>query len=353
MAYTSLQLLLLAQQYRSELARQANRRALTLSILRKVPGAGKNVTIPIETSGQGAGAYQEGADTVTFGQDGQAAGVLNWGLYEAPVSITNLAVDAAASTSAGPDGNDEAFGRQLVNGAVTLCSTVNVDLFQGTGTSGGAPNVVGFGSAIGSTSNTYAGIDRSIGGNALFRPNVSDPGSSAPLTVQLIRKDLAAAFVRGGARPDIALVTPDMFNTVAALFDPLRRMETDTVQAAGSPVVLPFKVSTLVVDGCQFIEDKDASLAGDTSAVGSIIYLNTDYVEIETLMPALNRKAYQMMAAKGMMPATDGFSALDMALFYQALAITGSAVKARVALTAQLKVTRPNACAVRRNVTIL
>jgi hypothetical protein len=353
MAVTALSMILLAQQYNHEVIRQVNRRAITLSILRKVIGGGKNVTIPFETDGQGASEYNEGADTTSFAQDGQAGGILNWGLYEAPVSITNLAVDAAGTTTAGPAGNEDIWGRQLANGAAATCSYINKHLFLGTGSgTGSAPTIVGFGAALGSASNTYAGIDRSSSTYALWRPNVSDPGSATALTVKMIRDDLANSYTNGGSRPDIALVKPGVFNVVAGLLDPLRRMETETIQAAGAPVNLAYKVSTVVIDGCTFIEDKDAGLSGDTSGAGSIIYLNSDYVEVELLMPALNKAAYAMLAGKGIIPASDGNSLLNMSMYFEPLAKTGSAFKGRAALTAQLKCLRPNAMGVRRNVLI-
>ena len=353
MAVTALSMILLAQQYNHEVIRQVNRRAITLSILRKTIGAGKNVTIPFELSGQGAQEYNEGADTSTFAQDTQAGGILNWGLYEAPVSITNLAVDAAGTTTAGPQGNEDIWGRQLANGAAATCSVINQHLFTGTGTgTGSAPTIVGFGTALGSTTNTYATFDRSQGTYALLRPNVTDPGSTTALTIAQIRADLAACYINGGSRPDVALVKPGVFNTVAALLDPLRRMETETVQVAGAPVNLAYKVSTLVIDGCTFIEDKDASLSGDSSVLGSIIYLNSDYVEVELLMPALNKAAYAMLAGKGVIPAQDGNSLLNMSMYFEPLAKTGSAFKGRAALTAQLKCLRPNSMGVRRNITI-
>lgn len=353
MAVTALSMLLLAQQYNGGLIRQANRRALTLSILRKTVGAGKNVTIPFELDGQGAQEYNEGADTSTFAQDGQSGGILNWGLYEAPVSVTNLAVDAAGSTTAGPVGNEDVWGRQLYNGGTKLCSVVNQHLFTGTGSgTGSAPTIVGFGTALGSASNSYGGIDRSSGTYALLRPTVTDPGTPTVLTVDHIRTDLAAMYTAGGSRPDIALVKPAAFNKVAALLDPLRRMETETIQTVGEAVNLNFSVSTVKIDGCTFIEDKDAGLSGDTSGAGSIIYLNSEYVEIELLMPQINKAVYQSLVGKGMISATDGNAMLGMSIYFEPLAKTGSAFKGRAALTAQLKCLRPNAMGVRRNIAL-
>ena len=348
MAITSLSLLLLAQQYRQNLVRQVNRRSMLLSILRKQFGSGKNVPIPLEFSGQGAGTYTEGADVSTFGQDTQAAAVLGWGLYEAPISISNLAVDAAASTTAGPAGNEEPFGRQIENGVSALCSAVNVDLYQGAA----APAIIGLGVGLGSVSTTYAGLDRSQAANALFRPNVFDPGSPAELTLQTIRQDLAICLVNGGVEPDFAMATPAVFNTIAGLVDPLRRFETDTLQTASSQITLAFKVSSLVIDTLTILKDKDASYSGDSATVGSLTYLNSEYVDIELLMPEFNTRAYQALYAKGMVPADDGMNKLNMAFYYEALAKTGSATKARVALTAQLRLLRPNAMGIRRNIAI-
>lgn len=355
MALTTLSLLVLAQQYAQDLVRQANRRAVTLSVLRKTFGAGKNVPIPVEFDGQVAAAYGDGEDVPagTFAQDAQAAAVLQWGLYESGASITNLAVDAAASTSAGPAGNEDAWGRQLFNAATKLCSVVNIDLYQGTGTSaGGKPNIVGFGEMLGSVSNTYATLDRSNEANALWRPNVFDPGSATELTIQMIRQDLAAQLVAGGVEPDVAFCTPAVFNTAAALTDPLRRFETDTINTVAGEVKLAYKVSAFMVDNTTFIKDKDAKYSTDSATVGSITYVNSDLVDLQLLMPALNRQVYQQLVAKGLIQANDGMQALQMALFYELLAKTGSANKGRVALTAQLRCLKPNAMGIRSNIAI-
>jgi hypothetical protein len=349
MAVTALSMLLLAQQYRQDLVRQANRRAVTLSVLRKVLGAGKNVPIPFELSGQTASAYVEGADMGTPTPDTQVGGVLSWGLYQAPIGLTNLAADAAGSTSAGPDGNQDAWARQIVNGTAALCSLLNTDLYQGDGSgSGGEPTIVGFETAIAATSGTYGGLDR--GTYTLLQPNVTDPGAAMDLSVDLIRADLAPCYTRGGSRPDLAFCVPAVFNKVAGMLDPQRRLETETIQAAGSPVNLAYKVSTVNIDGCTFIEDKDASFSTDSSSVGSIVYINSDYVEIELLMPGLNRSAYAGLAGKGLVSLDDGMTKLAASAYYEPMAKTGAAFKARVAITAQLKCLRPNAMGVRRNI---
>lgn len=350
MAVTSLSMLLLAQQYRQDLVRQANRRAVTLSILRKSIGAGKNVPIPFELSGQTAAAYIEGADTGTPTPDSQVGGVLNWGLYEAPIGLTNLAADAAGSTTAGPDGNQDAWGRQLANGGAAAISVVNQALYVGTGSGGSSePTIVGFETAV-ATSGTYGGLDR--GTYTLLQGNVTDPGAATDLTVAQIRADLAACYTRGGSRPDLGFCKPAVFNKIVGLLDPNRRLETETVQAAGSPVVLAYKVSTVNIDGCTFVEDKDAGISSDSTTVGSITYVNSDYVEVDLLMPGLNRSAYQALAGKGLLNASDGMTTLGMSLYYEPLAKTGSAFKARVALTAQLKCLRPNALGIRKNINL-
>lgn len=141
-------------------------------------------------------------------------------------------------------------------------------------------------------------------------------------------------------------------NKVAGLLDPQRRLETETIQAAGAPVNLAYKVSTVNIDGCTFVEDKDAGLSTDSASVGSIIYVNSDYVELELLMPALNRSVYANLVGKGLLPANDGMTALGMSLYFEPLAKTGSASKARVAITAQLKVMRPNALGIRKNISL-
>jgi hypothetical protein len=166
---TTLSLITLAQQYRGDTVRQINRRCVILKFVPIVPGEGKNVAWAPEAGGAIAATYSEGADAADFGGDVQASATLSWGLYWSPFHVSQLAMDAAATTQT-PLGNRALWARNLVNAGTKLASMVNKDMFSGTA------GIVGLDSAIASASNTYATINRATSpANDYFRPTEARP----------------------------------------------------------------------------------------------------------------------------------------------------------------------------------
>lgn len=329
----TLALITLAQNYRGDIVRQINRRTMLLRLLPIVKGEGKNVAFVPEADGALAENYSDGADAANFGSDAQASATLSWGLYRANFHVTGLA-QAAASTSGTPLGNLALWARNQINGAAKLASTVNKDLFSGAGT---GTLIAGLDVAIGSTSNTYAGIDRSQGGNAYFRPTVVDPGVLTSPTFALIRDDIRQIYEASGENPDIAVCSPAVFNKVGSLFDATRR-QIDNVMTARGKIALDFGFQALEVDGCMFVKDKDAT-------ANQIYYLNTNHVRVEYLPP----KQPPGVPAQ-QMSANDGFGAVPLGITYEMLAKLGDSDRAQAKSYVQLVVDRPDACGVRLNV---
>ena len=331
---TTLSLITLAQEYRGDVVRQINRRCIALKLLPIVPGSGKNVAWAPEASGQLGENYSEGADAANFGSDGQASATLNWALYRANFHVSNLAMDAAAGASS-PVGDRALWGRNLVNASAKLADLVEKAIFTGGGT---GTLIAGLDVAIGSASNTYAGIDRSDSANAYWRPTVSDPGSSTAISFALIRSDLASIYTACGEAPNVAFVGPQTFNKVAGLFDGTRRIVN--IETSRGKVDLDWGYGAVEVDGCVFVKAKDAT-------EGKVYYVNTEYAHVEVLPPASQA---MIEAASMSVAADDGFGAIPLSFKYEKLAKTGASEKAMVSSTAQLVVSRPNACGVRLNV---
>lgn len=335
MADTSqtLALITLAQNYRGDIVRQINRRTMLLRLLQIVKGEGKNVAFAPEADGALAENYADGADAANFGSDAQASATLSWGLYRSNFHVTGLA-QAASSTSGTPMGNLALWARNQINGAAKLASTVNKDLFSGAGT---GTLIAGLDVAIGSVSNTYAGIDRSQGANAYFRPTVVDPGILTAPTFATIRDDLRKIYEASGENPDIAVCNPAIFNVIGSLFDSTRR-QIQEIQTARGAVRLDFGFGAIEVDGTMFVKDKDATAA-------TIYYLNSNHVRVEYLPP---KSPPGVMAAQAV--ANDGFGEVPLGITYEMLAKLGDSDRAQAKTYAQLVVDRPDACGVRLNV---
>jgi len=330
---TSLSLITLAQEYRGDVVKQINRRCTALSVLRIVPGEGKNVAWAPQGDGHLAENYSEGADAANFGADVQTSAVLNWGLYRANIHVSNLALDAAASSST-PLGNRMRWAKEVKDGSSKLASIINKSLYNGAGT---GTTTAGLDVAIGSISNTYATVDRSQGANSYFRPYVIDPGSLTNLSFAQVRDDLRQIYENSGESPDIALCSPAVFNSFGNLFDANRRYSYDITTARGG-VKLDASLGALELDGCVFIRDKDAT-------ANQIYYVNTNYVELQYLPPA--GQPYQDTES---VTADDGFGQVMLGMKYEKLAKTGASERAEILSTIQLAVTRPNACGMRKNV---
>ena len=327
---TSLTLVTLAQEFRGDTVRQINRRTVAIKMLPIVAGAGKNVAWAPEGDGQIAETYSDGADAANFGGDTQASAILSWGLYRANIHVSKLAMDAAA-TSGTPLGNRGLWARNVVNGSAKLASVINKDLFSGTSA------VVGFDSAIATDNNTYATIDRTVGGNAYWKPTVVDPGVPTAVTFALIRDDIRKIYEACGENPDLALAPPATFNSVGNLFDATRRQIQEVMTARG-PIRLDFGYQALEVDGTMFVKDKDAT-------AGTIYYINTNHVEIQYL-PSRNMSGLPQYE----MEANDGFGQVPLGMDYEMLAKLGASERAQITATVQLVVNRPNSCGARKNV---
>lgn len=333
----TLSLITLAQNYRGDVVRQINRRVVLLRLLPFVAGSGKNIAWVPEADGQLAENYSEGADASNFGSDAQASALLNWGLYRANFHVSQLAMDTAA-TSGTPEGNLILWARNLVNASAKLATTLNKDAFSGAGT---GTLLFGLDGAIGLNNNTYAGIDRSSGGNAYFRPYVIDPGVATAITLAQIRTDIATIYINSGMQPDVAVCSPAVFNKVVGLFDATRRYVQE-IQGPTGTVKLDAGYQALEVDGCVFIKDKDAT-------EGQIYYLNLDHVRVEYLPSAAERA---LMTANVQMDANDGFGMFPLGFHYHMLAKNGPSERAEVLAQFNLVVDRPNSCGVRKNVDV-
>lgn len=337
----TLALIVTAQNYAGDIVRQINRTSQTLRMIPIVVGEGKNVAWAAEADGQLAEEYADGADASNFGSDAQAGATLNWSLMRSDFRVTGLA-RAAARTGRTPAGNIGLWARNLVNSSAKLASHVNARIFSGSG-AGSPKQMTGLGAAIGDDTNVYATIDRSSA--TYWQPTVIDPGSATPITLAQIRDDLSQIYEASGEMPDLAAVSPAVFNQVVGLFDATRRYTqmVDEVQTARGTVKLDSSYRGVEVDGCVFYKDKDAT-------ANRIHYLNSNHIELQVL-PQADAEALMPGLAPGMMlSANDGFGALPLMFQYEMLATTGDSKKAEVRLYAELKVAKPNAFGVRKNV---
>lgn len=328
-------LLAFGQLLRGETVRTINRKSSTLRALRIVDGIGQNCAWAVEGDGQVGEEFSEGAAAANFTSDSQTQAVLQWARARSNFKVTGSARRAARSAQAGPGGNKALIARNLVNSSAKVASIMNGRLFNGTGAS---DMPVGFDAAIGDDANTYATINRATAGNEFWKPTVVDPGSLIAPTFSLMRSDRTKIFKACGEMPDLALVAPEVFDTIGGLYDSTRRYVKDIVTARGK-VTLDAGFEALELDGMFFLKDKDAT-------ANRIYYVNSNYVEIQVQQPDLDALGDVTMN----MAADDGYGAFPLGIQCTKLAKDGDSDKYMCLSEYALVVRRPNTCGVRKNV---
>lgn len=317
----------LAQTFQNEVKSQVNRMSVLLSILRVKVGAGKNVAWDVEYDGAIAENFSDGADVSNYGSDGLMPATLSWGLHRSNFRVTDLAA-ATAATSHSPQQVKDLIGRGFFNSMGKLASTLNGNFYSGAGT---GTTIAGLSLAVDSAG-TYAGIDR---GSYSWWGSYEVDSSSAQISLAQIRTDLAGVYTNCGMRPDVALCAPAVRNKIVELFDAGRQWNRDVLTARGK-TTLEYSSNVIVVDGVQFIEDKDCT-------AGAIYYLNSNEIDVEVL-PQANNFSDPMGAA------SDGFNQLMLGFYAKELGATGASRKMSVMSTCQLAVRRPNAFGKRLNI---
>jgi len=341
-------LITVAQNYAGDVVRQINRTAATLALLAPTfqEGEGPNVAWVAEASGQVAEAFTEGANPSNFGSDTQVGATQPWARYWAPWHVTGTAL-AVAATSRSPAGNIRLWARQMVNASEALAKQINGDIFTGAGgVSGDNKSLVGFDLAIGTANNVYAGIDRTVGANAFWIPSIFNAaGPAVVLSFTQIRSDQVAIKVASGYRPDIAIVSTNTINKLAALFDPQKFyvVQTNVVPTAMATITLDGGITAIKFDGTTFVEDV---FCPD----GCIYYLNSRYVRMEYLPAWATLALFPSDEAQAIGGLTDGFDTIPLGIIMELLAKTGDSQQAYLKCYPQLVVTRPNACGKRLNI---
>lgn len=329
------QLIVIAQNYRDNIVRNINRQSALVRLLEWRRGEGNNAAFVAEGDGMVAELYSEGADVANYGSDAQAGCMIPWGLARANFAVTGLAL-GVSNTARTPEGNVDLWSRNIVNAGASLASLINSKFYNSTS------NIIGLVSAIGSTTNTYGGIDRSDATKAFFRPTVISPGTPTALTLALLRDDVRKIQEASGHAPDVALCSPSVFNAIGALFDATRRNVASVVNTARGKIDLDVGFHGLELDGMVFIKDKDCT-------ANTIYYINTNYVHVQYIPqnapPGIAAMQVQVDDGYGVGP-------MPMGMTVENLAKTGDSDKGMCKSYLQLVVTRPNACGTRTNIAV-
>lgn len=330
----------LATTFQPEITRTWNRMAVAAQ---QIPvksgggqGGGKQVAWDVEMDGASVTVFAEGSDVGAgeYDFDPVQPATLPWGQYRAPFQISNLELNAAAENVANATALEDIFAERVIGKAAKLLSQINKDIYSGTGTSGGNPNIIGLDNAL-ITSGSYANIP--IASYATWASTVSANGGIArSLSLALLASTEASLFTASGFSPDFLLGDPTIHAKYEGLFETVRRTMDD-----GSRDVPAYRGSTnqLFWRGRPVVRDKDATAS-------RIYLLNRDEIALRVLpfrgvpdgVPVQQRELESSNGKDSM--------ATGIPVHIYPLGRTGSGVKFVVEMYVQLQVRRPNAHAV-------
>jgi hypothetical protein len=329
MATQTIALTVLAQAYANQIVTTVNRTCVALRVIPMRVGGGKNTAWVVKGSGATAAPMAEGATAGTPAQDSQTAATLNWAYYKADGGATGPA-QAAAATASSPTGNAELLAMNVVDSVAQMAAEINKDCYEGDPTASPV-QVGGLDFAIGDNTNTYASIAK--GSNSFFQSTIFNPGVATDVSHGQLRQDISRIKQACGEAPDMALCHPDVFTEIANTFDATRRYnQTTEFTNARGLIKLDASVQAVTINGCTFIEDKDATLEPPK--------------EIRGLLQAMG------IVEGTMIRANDGFGEIPLLCAVKSMAATADAETFMAKTYLQLRVRSPKHCGVRRFVKI-
>jgi hypothetical protein len=319
-----------------DLSRQQNRMAVTTAMLQAERGQSKNCTWDVEFSGAQADAVAEGSDVQPseLSTDPIVPASLTWAIYRQSFGLTELEIDAAASSLGSPEVLLDMFGERVMNAHHVLCQKVNQDLFIGTGTApNGNPNLIGLFSGPLEATGIYGGINRAQfaewQGNVLANGNVP-----RPLTMDLMAQMDENLFISCGEPANLIVASAGVLRRYENMFESVRRVVAD----GRGPLDYNAGATNLFYKGIPVVRDRSCTR-------GRMAFLNTNYVKVKYLPhvnpgDALGHAESRLESGTG----NEVRTATDIPARIVLLAKTGDAVRASVKTTIQVVVKRPNTC---------
>lgn len=327
----------LATLFQDTISNQINRSVPLLKLLPVLPVKGKNVTWDAEVLGSGisptvnAGVIADGAAVSNYSDDTYAPATLSLGIYNDAFQVSGLAVSAAANTD-DPDDLVDLFGRKLKESGRRVALSINQDLFNGS-TSGGIVGLTGAILASGTYANVSISSYPSWAGNLLF-----NGGTPRPLTLQLMRAAVQAAYTTSGMHCDLIVCNPAQFTEYALLTQP-QRFLAQSVQMRGETITLDVGFNFLMFDSVPVIQDISCP-------AGQMFFLNTNELAVRTL-PTMKPREYAgedgMVDLSGDPEYQLGEGQTPIACKINPLALLGDAYPMQLITYVQLQVNRPNA----------
>lgn len=335
MANVDLAALKLASLYSDRIAHALRENSKLLQLLDIKPGrSGASNGCSWIVDGYGGAAFnftEGGSFASTETADSQLALSQAWARVGVTRKLTGDALRLAAATG-NPMDNVDLMVRELRAGSRELVQKIGDQLFSGDGTSGA---ICGLEVAI-DDGNTYGGLNRATVANEPMRSYVADPGSPTSISLALIRADISGIEKRCGRRPTLAVVSFEVMNKIAALFDSNASYQIDVLRPDGGKVTFNAGYDAVRIHGCTFVAD------GNCTA-NAIYYLNPEEVCLR-VVPGL------VGVDSVVFPMGDDGGAIGLPCTFVELPADGDFKRFGMHVQCQLEVSNPAACGVRLNV---
>lgn len=268
----------LEQRIRSQVKKQYNRSDVTLNLIPKVMGNGKNLAWDISVGTATGQVFDDGQVVSVFNNDTEVLCTLPWAEYGDAFKVTGRAEDAA-------NGDNTELGRlfmfKLMQARERAASKVNTDIWSGAGTA--APQLL-YGITITAgpldSTGSYAGQSRVTypqwAGNVL-----ANGGVSRAISLSLLEYAFEVVFTASGTVPTFGITTPAIWRHLAELAGGEKRVNQDAyIRGQKLPVSMGFH--SVEINGVPIFRDKDATS-------GTLALFNEDHIMLEWLPVAPSR----------------------------------------------------------------
>lgn len=322
----------LNQIYAPQIADQLNQKTDTFAKMPKTIGEGKNIAWDVKVSrNPRGGSYASGAELNTFNGDEydvEQPAVLPWKRYFVPFQVSGDALAVAARS--GPEAYAKLFDKQMRDAQRNLSVILGTQVF-GDGTGNTNLDMDGILAAIGSTTGSYAGLNR--GTYPVWQSNVfKNGGVLRNLSTTLLQSGERAVFTATGMTPDVIVTTPDLYSKYESLFNEnapdgsIIRISGDTGTYRQGATQLYYKNMPVMRDA--------------RCPANSLFMLTWDAWEFEMLPSLPEAEGVKLEEAQTTMENADGSLGVQVAI--ELLGKTGDSVKGYVKVYGNLKCENPN-----------
>jgi hypothetical protein len=344
----------LSQIMAPDLERQWNRTTMFLGAISATQGvsqgAGKNVAFDVEFTNATAQTVAEGSDVPAseYASDNNTVAIFPWCTYRSSFQVTELELDAAASSAGTANALRDLFGERIMNAGSILAKQIESDALNGTGVdANGNPALIGiYGGAL-SASGPYGGINPAT--FTEWASNVvSNGGTLRPLTPDLMEQVDSNIFTASGLPWNLVMTDAGVLRKYADIFTtasqggPLIRMN-DNAQAPKMGLGWALDAQSQPIDA--YFKGKPV-IRNFLNPSNKMAFLNTEKIKIKYLPRAFNKADIDFLNMLGLQGSSGGsapIQATSIPARISVLAKTGDSYKLSLKTTIAMAVTRRNA----------